>query len=503
MKILSVDKIRDADAYTIKHEPISSLDLMERASEKLFMWVCEHVDNKKSIEIFVGLGNNGGDGLALGRMLMNEGYEVSINVLRYSDNITDDFQINYDRLLDLDKHVVKNISSLDEFNAVDENTVIIDAIFGSGLSRPVIGFTGKIINEINKSKSIVIAIDIPSGLFSDVTSKNNGGAIINADYTLSFQFPKIAFLVPENDLHVGQWNILDIGLHHDFINSTITSNHYVINEDVVHTLKTRPKFSHKGTFGHALIIAGSFGKMGAAILCSRACLKSGVGLLHTHIPRSGITALQSSTPETMLSIDNDENYFSEVPDLNSFNAIAIGPGIGQNEQTLKALKLLIQNSNSPMVLDADALNILSNNPTWLAFLPQSSILTPHPKEFERIVGGWNNDFECLDKQKALAQKHGIYVVLKGANTSICFPDGQIFFNSTGNPGMATAGSGDVLTGIITGLLASGYSPAVSSVMGVYLHGLAGDLSAVENGMEATTAGDIIENLGKAFLDLKS
>ena len=503
MKILSVDKIRDADAYTIKHEPISSLDLMERASEKLFMWVCEHVDNKKSIEIFVGLGNNGGDGLALGRMLMNEGYEVSINVLRYSDNITDDFQINYDRLLDLDKHVVKNISSLDEFNAVDENTVIIDAIFGSGLSRPVIGFTGKIINEINKSKSIVIAIDIPSGLFSDVTSKNNGGAIINADYTLSFQFPKIAFLVPENDLHVGQWNILDIGLHHDFINSTITSNHYVINEDVVHTLKTRPKFSHKGTFGHALIIAGSFGKMGAAILCSKACLKSGVGLLHTHIPRSGITALQSSTPETMLSIDNDENYFSEVPDLNSFNAIAIGPGIGQNEQTLKALKLLIQNSNSPMVLDADALNILSNNPTWLAFLPQSSILTPHPKEFERIVGGWNNDFECLDKQKALAQKHSIYVVLKGANTSICFPDGQIFFNSTGNPGMATAGSGDVLTGIITGLLASGYSPAVSSVMGVYLHGLAGDLSAVENGMEATTAGDIIENLGKAFLDLKS
>ena len=503
MKILSVDKIRDADAYTIKHEPISSLDLMERASEKLFMWVCEHVDNKKSIEIFVGLGNNGGDGLALGRMLMNEGYEVSINVLRYSDNITDDFQINYDRLLDLDKHVVKNISSLDEFNAVDENTVIIDAIFGSGLSRPVIGFTGKIINEINKSKSIVIAIDIPSGLFSDVTSKNNGGAIINADYTLSFQFPKIAFLVPEIDLHVGQWNILDIGLHHDFINSTIPSNHYVINEDVVHTLKTRPKFSHKGTFGHALIIAGSFGKMGAAILCSRACLKSGVGLLHTHIPRSGITALQSSTPETMLSIDNDENYFSEVPDLNSFNAIAIGPGIGQNEQTLKALKLLIQNSNSPMVLDADALNILSNNPTWLAFLPQSSILTPHPKEFERIVGGWNNDFECLDKQKALAQKHSIYVVLKGANTSICFPDGQIFFNSTGNPGMATAGSGDVLTGIITGLLASGYSPAVSSVMGVYLHGLAGDLSAVENGMEATTAGDIIENLGKAFLDLKS
>ena len=503
MKILSVVKIRDADAFTIKHEPISSLDLMERASKKLFMWVCDHIDSKKSIEIFVGLGNNGGDGLALGRMLMNEGYEVSINVLRYSDNITDDFQINYDRLLDLDKHVVKNISSLDEFNAVDENTVIIDAIFGSGLSRPVIGFTGKIINEINKSKSIVIAIDIPSGLFSDVTSKNNGGAIINADYTLSFQFPKIAFLVPENDLHVGKWNILDIGLHHDFINSTITSNHYVINEDVVHTLKTRPKFSHKGTFGHALIIAGSFGKMGAAILCSKACLKSGVGLLHTHIPRSGITALQSSTPETMLSVDNDENYFSEVPDLNSFNAIAIGPGIGQNEQTLKALKLLIQNSNSPMVLDADALNILSNNPTWLAFLPQSSILTPHPKEFERIVGGWNNDFECLDKQKALAQKHSIYVVLKGANTSICFPDGQIFFNSTGNPGMATAGSGDVLTGIITGLLASGYSPAVSSVMGVYLHGLAGDLSAVENGMEATTAGDIIENLGKAFLDLKS
>ena len=305
-------------------------------------------------------------------------------------------------------------------------------------------------------------------------------------------------MLPENELYVGNWEVLDIGLSSDYINSTGTKNHYIIDKDIYPILKGRAKFSHKGTYGHALLIAGSYGKMGAAILASRACLRSGVGLLHTHVPKSGIQILQTASPETMISIDRYDNYFSEVPNIGQYNAIGIGPGLGMEHQSQMAMKLLIQNSTCPMVIDADALNILSENPTWLAFLPQGSILTPHPKEFERLAGKWRNDFERLDKQRNLAQKHGIYIVLKGANTSICFPDGQCYFNSTGNPGMATAGSGDVLTGIITGLLASGYSSGIASILGVYVHGLSGDLTADELGYESLIADDIIDNLGKAF-----
>ncbi len=307
--------------------------------------------------------------------------------------------------------------------------------------------------------------------------------------------------MPENEIYVGNWQILDIGLSQDFISTEKTKYNYLTHIDVAPTIKGRSKYSHKGTYGHALLIAGSYGKMGAAVLASKACLRSGTGLLTTHIPKSGIDIVQTSTPETMLSIDRYENYFSEVPDLTMYNSIGIGPGLGKEHQSQMAMKLLIQNSNCPIVFDADAINILAENPTWLAFLPNGSILTPHPKEFQRLAGGWSDDFEKLEKQKNLAQKHGIYIILKGANTSVCFPDGQIFFNSTGNPGMATAGSGDVLTGVITGLLATGYSSGIASILGVYIHGLAGDIAANELGLEALTASDIIKNLGKAFNEL--
>ncbi|HJN05171.1 MAG TPA: NAD(P)H-hydrate dehydratase [Bacteroidales bacterium] len=498
MKIFSVDKIREADTSTINNEPISSIDLMERASTQLFNWIKEHVTTEKKINIFCGLGNNGGDGLALGKMLANSNYQVIINIIRYSEKTSDDFQINYNRLTGISGITIVDIKETNELQNIEPEDVVIDAIFGSGLTKPVKGVIGEIVRFINETKSITIAIDMPSGLFADKSSIIEKGEIIHADYTLSFQFPKLAFLLPENELYVGNWEVLDIGLSSDYINSTGTKNHYIIDKDIYPILKGRAKFSHKGTYGHALLIAGSYGKMGAAILASRACLRSGVGLLHTHVPKSGIQILQTASPETMISIDRYDNYFSEVPNIGQYNAIGIGPGLGMEHQSQMAMKLLIQNSTCPMVIDADALNILSENPIWLAFLPQGSILTPHPKEFERLAGKWRNDFERLDKQRNLAQKHGIYIVLKGANTSICFPDGQCYFNSTGNPGMATAGSGDVLTGIITGLLASGYSSGIASILGVYVHGLSGDLTADELGYESLIADDIIDNLGKAF-----
>ena len=501
MKIFSVDKIRKADFYTIENEPISSINLMERASSILFLWIKNHVKPENKIIIFAGLGNNGGDGLALGRMLTNNGYQVVINIIRYSKNTSEDFQANFNRIVEISGIEINEVENKSTIPEIDSGDVVIDAIFGSGLTKPVTGFIGDVINLINDSDAVTISIDIPSGLFADKTSLSEKGKIVRADYTLSFQFPKLAFLLPENELYVGNWEVLDIGLSPEYINSTPTKNHILLKEDIKQVIKGRAKFSHKGTYGHALLIAGSYGKMGAAILASQACLRSGVGLLHTHVPKAGVNILQIASPETMLSIDKHDNYFSEIPDIGMYNVIGIGPGVGMEQLSQLAIKKLIQNSPNPMVIDADALNILSENPTWLAFLPQGSILTPHPKEFQRLTGSWQNDFERLEKQRNLAQKHGIYIILKGANTSICFPDGQCYFNSTGNPGMATAGSGDVLTGIITGLLASGYSSGVAATLGVYIHGFAGDIAANDISYEALIASDIIENIGKAFMKL--
>ena len=502
MKILPIEDVRNADAYTIANEPIASIDLMERAATQIFKWIKRRVSKKSKVHVFAGLGNNGGDGLVTARLLANKGYQTEVNIIRYSDKTSEDFQVNFKRLNECSEISINEIKEKKDLPEINPDDLLIDAIFGSGLARPVKGFIADVITHLNSSPAHTIAIDVPSGLFSDSTSKDSGGVIVQADYTLSFQFPKLAFLLPENDAYVGDWYLLDIGLHHDFINKVKTRDFFMEKRDITPHIKKRNRYAHKGTFGHALLIAGGYGKMGAAILASRACLRSGVGLLHTHIPKAGYEIMQTATPETMLSIDRYDNHFSEVPDLGLFTAVGIGPGLGMEQQSQMALKLLIQEYPNPIVFDADALNILSENKTWLDFLPAGSILTPHPKEFERLAGKWRNDFERLEMQRDFAKKHNVYVVLKGAHTSTCFPDGNCFFNSTGNPGMATAGSGDVLTGIITGLLAQGYTAGIAAVLAVYLHGLAGDIAAKKYGMEAMLAGDIIEQTGKAFKTLK-
>ena len=378
-KILSVEQTREADAYTIKNEPIASIDLMERASLKCVEWVEKHLPGQSDVYVFCGPGNNGGDGLAIARLLIEREYKVKVVVLHFTDKFSADFTINYNRLFEKDGCEILDLRSITEFPTISEDCFVVDAIFGSGLSKPVTGFAADVIDEINRLACITIAIDIPSGLYADQASVEKKTSIIQADYTLSFQFPKLAFLFAENDKYIGRWEVLPIGLIQACIDEVRVSNYLIYKKDCKNIFKKRYKFSHKGNFGHALLVSGSLGKMGAAVLASKACLKAGVGLLTTHIPQIGNDILQTAVPEAMLSLGRFENYFSDVPNLATYSAIGVGPGIGMQEQTQNALKVLIQNSLVPIIFDADALNILAENKTWLSFLPKGCIITPAPK----------------------------------------------------------------------------------------------------------------------------
>ena len=499
MKILTSEQIKKADEFTIQNEPIKSIDLMERAAKQCVDWLKNRYSIKKSCTVFCGVGNNGGDGLVIARLLAEANYNVDVFVVEFSKNYSADFTINLERL----KKAKVQFTTLTEDNYrffIPPKTIVIDAIFGSGLNKPIEGFVEQIIHQLNNYK--IVAVDIPSGLFGEDNQNNLPENIVRATYTLTFQQPKLAMMFPQNNIFCGEVIVLPIGLHPDFINAMESNYFFTTKQDVKSLVMPRRKTAHKGNYGHALLLAGSFGKMGAAVLSSKACLRAGVGLLTTHIPKCGMNILQTAIPEAMCSVSDENDFIADLPNLENYNAIGVGPGIGTNKQTQNVLKLLIQNTKIPLVLDADALNILSENKTWLAFLPENSILTPHPKEFERLVGKWNNDEERLKLQVEFSIKNKVIVVLKGAHTSISMPNGKTYFNSSGNPGMATAGSGDVLTGIITSLVAQGYSPENASIMGVYLHGVAGDVAAENLGEEALIASDIIEYLPQAYGWLK-
>ena len=514
MKIPNILAARAADAYTIENEPISSVDLMERAATQIYFWLMKKLKTKEvSIKVFCGMGNNGGDGLVLARLLATNDIFAQVYIVHVSEHFSHDCEVNYQRLKEIPEVPMFDIFSKDDFPKISDDEIIIDALFGSGLSRPLEGLAADLVNHLNDNQAIRIAIDIASGLNADnvwfagrdaIHRISSGDAmnrvctrdipIVRADYTVSMQFPKMAFLYPENEPFVGKWEVLDIKIHPDYIENLETTNFYTTIDVIRPLLHKRGKHSHKGTYGHALLIAGSTGKTGAALLASEACMRSGVGLLTTHLPKSAMLPLQVYLPEAMISPDKSDDCFTQLPDLQPFNAIGAGPGLGKAEETANALKHLIQETKVPMVLDADALNIISENKTWLSFLPERTIITPHPKEFERLFGKTDNSAQRLELQREMSQKHNIIIVLKGANTSITFPNGSCFFNSTGNPGMATAGSGDVLTGIILSLLAQRYTPEEAAIIGVFMHGRAGDKAAAEKGMEVMIARDIIKAL---------
>jgi ADP-dependent NAD(P)H-hydrate dehydratase / NAD(P)H-hydrate epimerase len=531
MKLFTTKQIAGLDKYTIENEPISDIDLMERASLQITGWLVNHFSTESKMVFFAGPGNNGGDALAVARQMADLDFICEVWLLDLGRDLKGSPAINWQRLLKQEKVKLSKINVLSDFPEIAETDVIIDGLFGSGLTRPLDGLAAGIVHRINnfrsghlptsrrvmtkeKNSSInhhsnrsgemtktVISIDIPSGLMGEENTGNISENIIQANFTLTFQFPKISFFFAENEKYVGEWEVLPIRLHPDGIAETQTSFFFTEKEDINQIIQKRSKFGHKGTYGHALLIAGSFGKMGAAILGSKACLRSGVGLLTTHIPHLGYSIIQTAVPEAMASVDQHDSIFTEFPDLSQFSAVGVGPGIDQKTNTKRALNELLEKSKLPLIIDADALNILAENKSWMERLPENSILTPHPGEFKRLVGDTQNSFIRIQKQLEFSEKYKIIVVLKGAFTSVSTPDGRLFFNSSGNPGMATAGSGDVLTGIILGLLAQGISPENAALAGVFLHGLAGDLASSQKSEFSLIASNIVEFLGEAFLTL--
>lgn len=496
IKILNGEQIRELDAYTIKHEPIPSIDLMERACRAFCSWFTTHVDTRYTVGIVCGTGNNGGDGLGIARMLLDWNYSVKVWVVEGGGRESLDFKTNLQHLKEKIQiqAIIKNYDK-GLFAGCD---VLIDALFGSGLSRPVEGISAEVIGCMNHAKAIRVAVDIPSGLMADAPST---GAIIKADHTVSFQLPKLAFFLPENHPYVGEWHVVDIGLSKAGLEQTQTNTFLLTKKDVVRLVKPQHKFDHKGRRGHALLIAGSYGKMGAAVLASRAALRTGVGLLTSHVPVKGYQIIQTSVPEAMVSIDQADECFSIMPEMEPYSAIGIGPGLGKDKKTIQALRVVLEKINAPAVLDADALNIISENRELLALIKPGTILTPHPKEFERLAGSSKNDFDRLERQRAFSKQYRVVVVLKGAYTTITSPEGDLFINHTGNPAMATGGSGDVLTGILTASLAQGYPAVEAAQLGVWLHGLAGDEARRKLGQRGLIASDFTEHLPVAFASL--
>lgn len=497
MKIFTSAGIREIDAATVRLEPVTPAGLMERAATVLFQRVKDLVAPERKISVFAGPGNNGGDGLVLARLMREDGYAVKVYVVETGSARSSEFTLNASRLESCGIRPFF-LADAGQFPVIGRDEVIIDAIFGTGLRRPPSGVAAEVIRRINGTGAFILSVDVPSGLFCEDNSSADCDAIVKATRTITFQFPKLAFMFAGNGIFTGNWEVVDIGLHSGTISETDTPYHYIVRESIRPLLKIRGKFDHKGTFGHALLVAGSYGKAGAATLAAGAALRTGAGLVTVHTPSSAVLALQAALPEAMVSPDPGSSNVTTLPDLALYDAIGAGPGLGTDPDTASVLKNLLERSTVPMVLDADALNILSQHREWLDLLSPRTILTPHPGEFRRLTGTDSSDFRLLEEQRTFAARHRCVVVLKGAHTSVALPDGTVYFNSTGNPGMATGGSGDVLTGMITSLLAQGYDPADAAITGVYLHGLSGDIALRIHSEESVIAGDILMNIGRAF-----
>lgn len=498
MKIFPTQSIKELDAYTITNEPIASIDLMERAAQALTQAIAERWEVDTPFTVFAGPGNNGGDALAVSRLLAEKGYKVEVYLFNTKGNLSPDCETNKERLAGVERVDFHEVTSQFVPPVLTDDHIVIDGLFGSGLNKPLSGGFAAVVKYINASPAQVVAIDVPSGLMGEENTFNVRANIIRADLTLSLQLPKLAFLFAENQELVGEWELLDIGLSEDAIEDTDTDYFLLEGEDMQYLLKPRGKFAHKGDFGRALLIAGSQGMAGASVLAAKACLRSGVGLLKLHVPQCNNVIVQTSVPEAMTELDASDTCFACPTDTDDYQAVGVGPGLGKSEETEAALLELIDSCQVPMVVDADALNILGEHRKFIGRLPKGSILTPHPKELERLVGNCQDSYERLTKARELARTSGLYIILKGAYSVVITPQGQCYFNTTGNPGMATGGSGDVLTGVVLALLAQGYAPKDAACLAMYVHGLAGDVARKKHGMMGMTAGDIVKYLPLAW-----
>lgn len=501
IKIFDVSQIKDIDNCTVVNQGVTSVDLMERASLAISEKLIRILDIDQRILVFAGPGNNGGDAFAVARILLSKHFDLDVYTVAPEERFSDDCLANKERLERLTE--VRIIKENKDIPSIHRDCIIIDGLFGSGLNRPLAGVFLDVVKTINNSRNKVYSIDIPSGLFVEDNADNNPEGIIRAEKVFTFQFPKLSLLLPDSGDYCKKMIILDIGLCVKCIDEKETDLFFIEKSDVAQLSLPRDTFSHKGTFGKALLIAGSYGKMGAAVLSARACLRTGVGLLTMHVPRCGVEILQTAVPEAMVDADDFvENVSRVVVNVNDFT-IGIGPGIGTGKKTKDLLSDLFEQYYKPMVIDADALNLIAADESLKKRLPSKSIITPHPVEFDRLVGSVSkNGYERLQKARDFALEYDVYIVLKGACSAIITPERKVYFNSTGNPGMATGGSGDVLTGMITSLLAQKYVPHNAAILGVYLHGLAGDLAAKSKSQQGMLPSDIIEYIGKAYRALK-
>jgi len=500
MKIFSARQIYEADRATEQKQQITSIDLMERAADQVFQWLDQRLQKTQvPIHIFCGIGNNGGDGMALGRMLLDNGYIVKSYIVNYSEKRSKCFLINYDRYKNMTKDWPLMMKCEEDFPTISSNDIAVDCIFGIGLNKPIADWVKNLIQHINRSRAFVLSIDVPSGLFVDQNTPDKE-AVIRASATLTFQSPKLVFFLPDTNRFSQTIEVLDIGLDAQYIAETPPVANLIMKNEVLSMYLPRDKFSHKGHFGHSYIAGGSYGKIGAVILAAKACLKAGAGKITAYIPECGYMALQTAVPEVMVETEGTTHFANEIRISDDTTFVGIGVGMGTHPETAKAFLDFLKNQKKPMVVDADALNILSENQDKLALLPKQSILTPHAVELERLIGKWKNDFDKLEKAKEFSKKYDVIVIIKGAHTISVYQD-KLFVNSTGNPGMATPGSGDVLTGLLVGLLSQGYQPVIAAIFGVYLHGSAGDLAVRQTGYQSLLAGDIADFIGDAFLEL--
>ncbi|MGB3079147.1 MAG: NAD(P)H-hydrate dehydratase [Saprospiraceae bacterium] len=501
MIILNESQIKAWDAYTIS-KGLSSLDLMEQAAvsvvEKLDILLG---DEDQEVLIICGNGNNGADGLAIARLLVGLEYLVDVFVNLQGEHSTE-WKTNYERLLGLDKEYLDIHDSWnpEEFEVSSSGT-IIDAMFGTGLTRPLSGLWNEVALWMNEQTNLTISIDMPSGMYVD---KSPDGEVVYADLVLTFQCQRLSFMMPESEPYFGEVVVCDIGLSDTFLLENDIRCFELDYYYLIPFLTERSRFSHKGDYGHGLLIAGSLGKAGASILSAGAAMRSGIGLLTAHVPKSLYAIIQPAIPEVMVILDKHDEYFTGLEIPERIAAIGIGPGIGTHKETIEAIAQLLNSTHPvPMVWDADALNILAMRPDLFDKLPEGTIISPHPGEFDRLFGEQEDHFARYKTASLESKKRKINIILKGGVTIVCQSNGVSFFNTRGNPGMATAGSGDVLTGVLLGLLAQGYSSEFASLLGVYIHSTAGDIAAEDVGYEALIAGDIIEYLGDAFEQLRN
>ena len=503
MKIPTAQQMRDLDAFTIQHEPIESIDLMERAAQKVVAEIVERWKCEVPVVVFAGPGNNGGDALAVARMLKELGYEVTVYLFNINGKLSEDCTVNKERLEQVGGVVLHEVTAQFEAPVLDAHKLVVDGLFGTGQNKPLTGGFASLVKFINSTEAPVVSIDMPSGLMCEDNTYNVRGHIVRATLTLTFQLPKLALLLADNQPFVGELKILDIGLSAQGIAELPADRMITTAEEMQALLKERPAFGHKGTFGHALLVAGKYGMAGAAILAARACLRCGVGKVTVHSPRLNNDILQISLPEAILSHDREDQVIASAISTEPYQAMGIGPGLGTDRRTALAFIEQVRHARIPVVIDADGLNILSDHKGWIQQVPKWSILTPHPMEFRRLGNRSVDSDSALSEALEMAVQQQFYIVLMGHFTAICTPEGKIYFTPTGNCGMASAGSGDVLTGIITALLAQRYTALNACRLGVFLHGLAGDIAASELGETSVMASDIINCIPKAFQKLEN